>query len=41
MEKTQFEVDGIIFDANDIDWEYSLQEGDMLADLMMVQCIMM
>ncbi len=28
MEKTQFEVDGIIFDANDIDWEYSLQEGD-------------
>lgn len=27
MKKTQFEVDGVLFDADDIDWEYSMQEG--------------
>lgn len=28
MNKNQFKVDGVLFNADDIDWEYSMQEGE-------------
>ena len=28
MKKTQFEVNGVLFEADGISWEYSQQEGD-------------